>query len=68
MLLGRRSTNNWDEERKRDKLIIFYLFQDQKLCLKKNQSWNLDVTLSEVNKQLMIPVDLQTDWLIIGDI
>ena len=70
MLLGQRSTNNWGKERKRGKLIIIYLFQNPKLCLNKHlvRTWNLDVTLSEVNKQLRSPVDLLTDWLIIGDL
>ena len=31
------------------------------------RTWNLDVTLSVVNKQLKIPVDLLTDWPSIGD-
>ena len=71
MLLGQRSTNNWGKQRKRGKLIIIYLFQNPKVCLKKNKfvkSWNLDVTLTEVNKQLRIPVDLLKDVLIIGDL
>ena len=46
------------------KVIIISLFQNLKLCLQKKRlerTWNLDVSQSEVNKQLRIPVDSLTD-------
>ena len=61
MLLGLRSINNCDKERKRCKLIILYLFQNQKLCYNKQICKNLKFRCYSVEGQQATE---DSSWLI----